>query len=127
LTVLDQSLPQLKNVHVEAALDEGKIVFLHKVMDGPTDESYGINVASLAELPINIIYRAKDILSKLEKNANYETNLLSKKNYQAPTYVEIMTPEEKRTLKMIKHADLENMKPLDALIYLASLKESLKQ
>jgi len=126
MTVLEESLPQLKNVHVEAVLEEGNIVFLYKVMDGPTDESYGINVASLAKLPASVIFRAKDILSKLESQAPYETKRLSKNNYVAPTFVEVTTPIEKKILQAVKLADVENMKPIDALVLLSSLKETLK-
>jgi DNA mismatch repair protein MutS len=66
LTDLDQTLNHLKNVHVQAKDKDGKIIFMHKVQDGPTDKSYGINVASLAELPDPLIKRAKVLLNNLE-------------------------------------------------------------
>ena len=56
----------LKNIHVSAKDESGKIIFLHKVKDGPVDKSYGINVAALAKLPKSLIARSKDILEKLE-------------------------------------------------------------
>ena len=48
LTVLEKELPQLKNVHVGAVEKDGEVVFLHKMMDGPADKSYGIHVAKIA-------------------------------------------------------------------------------
>ncbi|MEA4829368.1 MAG: DNA mismatch repair protein MutS, partial [Enterococcus thailandicus] len=48
LTVLDQELSQLKNVHVGAVEKDGEVVFLHKMMEGPADKSYGIHVAKIA-------------------------------------------------------------------------------
>ena len=68
LTDLDQSLSKLKNIHVSAKDEQGKIIFMHKIKEGPTDKSYGINVASLADLPKGLIERSKLILNDLEKN-----------------------------------------------------------
>ncbi|HDR5368113.1 DNA mismatch repair protein MutS [Bacillus anthracis] len=66
LTVLEDSLDQLKNVHVSAIEENGKVVFLHKIQDGAADKSYGIHVAQLAELPDSLIARAKEVLAQLE-------------------------------------------------------------
>jgi DNA mismatch repair protein MutS len=66
LTVLDQELKQLKNVHVGAIEKDGEVVFLHKVMDGPADKSYGIHVAKIAGLPTELLTRAASILAVLE-------------------------------------------------------------
>ncbi|CAM4016516.1 DNA mismatch repair protein MutS [Bacillus manliponensis] len=66
LTVLEDSLEQLKNVHVSAIEENGKVVFLHKIQEGAADKSYGIHVAELAELPESLISRAKEVLAQLE-------------------------------------------------------------
>lgn len=66
LTSLADNLPKLKNVHVSAMEEDGKVVFLHKVVDGAADRSYGIYVAELAELPSRLIARAKTILHEFE-------------------------------------------------------------
>lgn len=68
LTDLDKSLTHLKNVHVGAVEKNGELVFLHKVEDGPADQSYGIHVAKLAGMPDTLLKRANTILTKLEKN-----------------------------------------------------------
>lgn len=62
LTTLDKDLSHLRNVHVSAEEVHGDIVFLHKVLPGPVDKSYGINVAKLANIPLEVILRASDIL-----------------------------------------------------------------
>jgi DNA mismatch repair protein MutS len=69
LTDLDQTLPALKNVHVGAVEKNGELVFLHKVEDGPADQSYGIHVAKLAGMPASLLTRANDILQGLEEKA----------------------------------------------------------
>lgn len=66
LTVLDQELASLANIHVSAVEENGKVVFLHKIKEGPADKSYGIHVAQLAELPADLIKRASQILAELE-------------------------------------------------------------
>ncbi|SFI25024.1 MULTISPECIES: DNA mismatch repair protein MutS [unclassified Bacillus (in: firmicutes)] len=66
LTVLEESLDKLKNVHVSAIEENGKVVFLHKIQEGAADKSYGIHVAQLAELPDSLIARAKEVLAQLE-------------------------------------------------------------
>lgn len=79
LTTLDQTLECLKNVHVAANEYQGELIFLHKVKDGAVDDSYGIQVAKLADLPEEVINRAQVILDAFEKDnapvkANGETN-----------------------------------------------------
>lgn len=67
LTSLSADLKRLRNVHVSAIEEEGKITFLHKVKMGAIDKSYGIHVASLAQLPKEVIDRANEILDMYEK------------------------------------------------------------
>lgn len=67
LTSLDEELSKLKNVHVSAVEQNGKVVFLHKIKEGAADKSYGIHVAQLADLPSDLISRAAEILETLEK------------------------------------------------------------
>jgi DNA mismatch repair protein MutS len=69
LTVLDESLKRLQNVHVGATESNGELVFLHKIQPGPADKSYGIHVAKLAGLPEGLLHRANDILTHLEQQA----------------------------------------------------------
>ena len=127
LTTLEHSLPWLKNVHVEAKVgaDLDDLVFLHKVVEGPSDQSYGINVASLAKIPLEITLRAKDILEKLEKQGEYDEKVLSINNYQKPVIIDKTDSKLKELWELIKNADVDNMKPLDALVFLSNLKEKV--
>lgn len=74
LTTLDQELPSLKNVHVAADEYQGELIFLHKVKDGAVDDSYGIQVAKLANLPDEVINRAQVILDAFEQSQNASDN-----------------------------------------------------
>ncbi|MRG85319.1 DNA mismatch repair protein MutS [Salinibacillus xinjiangensis] len=134
LTSLDDSLTRLKNVHVKAEEHEGKVVFLHKIQDGAADESYGIHVAKLAELPEELIERAYDILHQFEETSG--SNSLPKVEekqldfFQAePEPVEqkpkVNTSEEK-VVKELKTLNLLNMTPMEAMNTLFSIQQKLK-
>ena len=129
LTIMDKSLPFLRNVHVEANADRfdetGELIFLHKVLPGPSDQSYGINVASLANIPQDVTLRAQDILNKLEKNSELDTKLLSKDNYVKPKIIDKRNPKEQAIINEIKNIDTDNLKPIDALILINELKEKV--
>lgn len=66
LTALADELPRLRNVHVGATMENGTLVFEHKMLAGPADKSYGIHVAKLAGMPQELLTRAAKILGALE-------------------------------------------------------------
>lgn len=66
LTALENELTRLQNVHVSATEKNGAVVFLHKVKKGAADKSYGIHVAQLAQLPEEILARARVLLANFE-------------------------------------------------------------
>ncbi|KAF0247157.1 MAG: DNA mismatch repair protein [Planctomycetota bacterium] len=66
LTELAKALPGLRNLHVQVRDYKGRIVFTHRIGQGPTDKSYGVHVAQLAGLPKPVIDRAGEILKRLE-------------------------------------------------------------
>ena len=125
LTILENDLPGLKNVHVSAEEINGDIVFMHKVLKGSVDQSYGINVAKLANIPLDVILRAKDILYKLESNEKKNIDL-SLSNYQAPLLYDSKTEKETFVLDSIKNANIYAMNPLEAMNLLSDLQKKLK-
>jgi len=66
LTDLETRCSRLQNRHVKAEEHDGQLIFMHKVMEGPSDKSYGIHVAQIAQLPTSLISRAKELLAALE-------------------------------------------------------------
>ncbi|WP_322518296.1 DNA mismatch repair protein MutS [Rhodopseudomonas palustris] len=68
LTALSARLPRLFNATVRVKEWRGEVVFLHEVLPGSADRSYGIQVAKLAGLPASVVARAKSVLAKLEAN-----------------------------------------------------------
>ena len=125
LTALEESLPNLKNVHVSAIEEKGNVVFVHKVLPGAIDKSYGINVAKLAKLPDEVILRANDLLIKLEQNSNYDKKM-SIEHYVQPLIFDSKTPQEQEVIDEIKQLNLNQTSPLEALNILDSLQKKLK-
>ena len=126
LTALEDSLSHLKNVHVSAENIDGEIVFLHKVQNGAIDKSYGINVAKLAKIPLDVILRANDLLNKLQEQNRIDSDKLSPYNYVAPLLYDSKTEVEKIVLNDLASMNLYEMNPLDALIKLNELQKKLK-
>ena len=106
----------IKNVHAGADISNDSIRFLYHIEDGPSGQSYGINVAKLAKLPEQVIVRADAILKSLEDN-NIEEKL---QNIEVQSVVKTSAVEE--TLKGI---DPMSLSPLDALSTLIELKKML--
>jgi DNA mismatch repair protein MutS len=69
LTDLERTLPRLKNYHMAATEQDGRVVFLHELRPGGADRSYGIHVAELAGIPQSVIRRASELLAELERRA----------------------------------------------------------
>ena len=124
LTVLEKDLKHLKNVHVSAIEENGKVTFLHKVKVGAVDKSYGIHVASLAKLPQSLIERANDVLSV------YEKKNIKKETFTQTSLFELTEseaePKVNETEEKIKNINPLEMTPMEALSFLYELNKEVK-
>ncbi|MFK3959240.1 DNA mismatch repair protein MutS [Pseudalkalibacillus hwajinpoensis] len=144
LTTLEEDLDRVKNVHVKAVEEKGRVVFLHRVHDGSADKSYGIHVAQLANLPIALIQRAEAILAEFE--AEPDALKAPKAPVEKKETVEVKEDDaqlaffdqaeekkktarssgEKAILDRLKSVDIMEMTPMDAINTLYELKKQLK-
>ena len=120
LTKLEEHFKRLKNVHVSALEENGKITFLHKIKDGSIDKSYGIHVAKLANLPDDLIKRANEILLTYENKKEVVISKqlsfdLDEKN------------EENEIEKKLKNINPLEITPMQALNILYDLINELKK
>ncbi|MDQ0206262.1 DNA mismatch repair protein MutS [Alkalicoccobacillus murimartini] len=147
LTEMEHSLTQLQNIHVSAAEQDGHVVFLHKVIDGPADRSYGIYVAELAGLPHTVTARAEKLLAELE-GAERETAASIDQSVETVQPTEIAesdhqlslfasdddekvskkapTKKEKQVLAAIGQADLMHLTPFEAMQLINEWQKNLK-
>ncbi|MFV0249460.1 MAG: DNA mismatch repair protein MutS [Bacilli bacterium] len=123
LTDLENTLPNLKNIHVSAKEENSNITFLHKIKNGSIDKSYGIHVASLAELPDTVINRADQILKIYEKN-----EIKRDKNVQQSIFTEkFEVVKESIVENELKKLNLLEITPLEAMNILYKLQEQSKK
>ena len=117
LTDMENKIPGIKNVHVSISESDGDITFLHKVMDGSVDKSYGINVAKLAGLPNNVIKRANELLEEFEnKNNNNNGNKVIKQ-------FELNFEENDELREYIRTINPLEVTPIEALAILDKIKK----
>lgn len=121
LTKLENDYPQAKNYRVAIQENEDGIIFLHKILKGGADKSYGIHVAKLAGLPTDVIKRAQKLLTELE-DKKWQKKKPTPKEEQFLLFSE--TPDDDISLK-IKSLDLNKTTPLEALQFLIKLQHDL--
>ena len=141
LTELAELLPAVKNVHVSVKETPNEIIFLRHVEPGSANKSYGIEVARLAGLPRSVIERAREVLKRHEQSEHQLSEKLTpgatdpvagavdggipsnghRRNHQEMLF----TPLDREVLDKLRAADLDQLKPLDALNLLADLKKQI--
>ena len=110
LTQLADLLPGIRNYNVAVTEADGKVVFLHKIVAGGADKSYGIHVAQLAGLPAPVIQRANEIMLELEKTSGRAVNINPHVAQQAALF-----PETSPLLDELGAADVNSLSPIEAL------------
>ena len=110
LTQLSDLLPGVRNYNVAVSEADGEVVFLHKIIAGGADRSYGIHVAQLAGLPRPVIQRAGEILKHLETSSGRAVKI----DPQVPQQLNLF-PETNPLLDELKEIDLNTLSPIEAL------------
>jgi DNA mismatch repair protein MutS len=110
LTQLAELLPGVRNYNVAVSEADGKVVFLHKIVAGGADRSYGIHVAQLAGLPKPVIARANEIMAELEKTSGRAVKISPHAAQQA-----LLFPETSPLLDELKMLDVNELSPIEAL------------
>jgi DNA mismatch repair protein MutS len=110
LTQLADLLPGVRNYNVAVNESGGQVVFLHKIIPGGADRSYGIHVGQLAGLPIPVVQRAEQILLQLEKSSGKAIQI----NPEIPHQM-VLFPETNPLLDDLKKLDINALSPIEAL------------
>ena len=121
---LENILPNLRNYHITVKETPDGLVFVRKVMPGGMSKSYGIEVARLAGLPINVVNRAKEVLNLIEKENAIEVRRKTGKVIQATLFGGCDYDD---IIEEIRKMDIMNMTPLEALNRLHQLKKKIDE
>ncbi len=135
LTELTQTLKRAKNLHVTVKEAKDEVIFLRKIKEGPSDRSFGIQVAKLAGIPKEVIFRAKDILLDLERKEREEISRRKSTRFrreidphQIPLFPELSHEEKiKKIREKLSSIDINKITPLQALLILSEVKEEIEK
>ena len=116
-------LPRVKNFNVAVAEEGDKVIFLHKIVPGGTDRSYGIHVAQLAGLPKSVIIRAQEVLAELESHASKKSKVPRRK---APLQIPLFS-KGSLLADEIARLDIDSLSPLEAITKLYELKRMAQE
>jgi len=126
LIQLAETLPHVRNYNVAVSDENGKVVFLHKVIEGGADRSYGVHVAQLAGLPPAVVHRAEALLQELEGGKTTDDRRPTTDAQQPDDAVQLsMFAESSPALDKLKSLDPNALSPLEALMALFELKKLL--
>jgi len=118
LVDLADILPRVKNFNVAVAEEGNKVVFLHRIVSGGTDRSYGIHVAQLAGLPRTVIARAQEVLDELEGHPSKKGKVSRQKtSLQIPLFT-----QDSILVDEIDRLEIDSLSPLEAITKLYELK-----
>ena len=129
LTALADRLPRVRNLSVAVSDRDGEVVFLHRIVQGGADRSYGVHVAQLAGLPRPLIARAEELLAEHESAPTKGRGTRGKRPLPGAPPQSAMPlfggvpPEASRILAALRELDLDNLTPRQALDKLAELRE----
>jgi DNA mismatch repair protein MutS len=133
LTDLAQRHEGVCNMNVAVREWQDEIVFLHKIVDGGTDRSYGIHVARLAGVPDELIVRAKSILRDLEEDAEGLAPRISARSSETrkadgssgSQQLSLFAAQKSAIERELEALDLDRLAPIDALLKLKQWREQL--
>lgn len=138
LNMLEGRIRGIFNAHVEVEEKDGEVLFLHRIHDGGTDDSYGIEVARLAGVPQDVLLRAKEILSILEKDKKIEaatpgSDEMENTAIPLPGQMTLFSNSTDRAAKIdpireeLARLDISKMTPLEAMNILYAMIERVKE
>ena len=129
LVQLAQTKSRVRNYNVAVKEYNGQVIFLRKLQPGGTSRSYGIAVARLAGLPVEVLERAQEVLENLEKGGMNVAGIprLARSKKKKPSFqLELFESPGDDLNEMVRDMDIDGMTPLNALNKLAELKRMAK-
>lgn len=116
------------NSHIAVSEQDNEIVFLHQIFPGGTDDSYGIDVAKLAGVPVSVVNRARELVMQLEADNKGKRLVMRKGSKTQKDQIDIFSTarsvqEADKLIDEIDKIDVDHLRPIDALSKIIDLKE----
>ncbi len=126
LTELEQQLSSVRNLHLSVKEVNDSILFIRKVEPGAADRSYGIEVARLAGLPLQVIERARSVLLHHEVREHSVSDELAPSDASAPLQIKLFEPVNQGLADRIRALNINEIRPVEALQILQELQQELR-
>lgn len=126
LVLLEDKLPGVRNYNVQVKEQEDEVVFMHRIIRGATDRSYGIYVAKISGIPRVVISRANDILNELENTQSQKFSPRTIDYRQQLSFGNLETKDDE-VRKQIEEIDIDTLTPLDALLKIKDIQENISR
>ncbi|MEN6309575.1 MAG: DNA mismatch repair protein MutS [Anaerohalosphaeraceae bacterium] len=128
LTALAELLANVRNYNVAVREWAGEVVFLHKIIPGGADKSYGIHVAKLAGLPKDIIKRSTEILADLESTFTREAHGTQLAKHKTAADEDLLFIRKHKTvLDKLKEIDVNRLTPIEAINLMGEIQEQMEE
>ena len=126
LTQLANTLPRVRNFNVAVTEEDGRVVFLHSMVPGGADKSYGIHVAQLAGLPKSVVIRAWEVLADLEEYGHGKAGRVAGRRTKEVAVQMPLLGGGSEVVEHLLEIDVANMTPLEAINVLYQLQQRAK-
>ncbi|HEX2973183.1 MAG TPA: DNA mismatch repair protein MutS, partial [Tepidisphaeraceae bacterium] len=126
LTELSREFAGVRNLNVAVREWQDQVIFLHRIIEGGTDRSYGIHVARLAGVPRPVLQRAKELLSQLEVHQVNQPFTIKKRGQHDPNQLDLFADPSSELLTALRGLDLDNLTARQAFDLLTQWKEKYK-
>jgi DNA mismatch repair protein MutS len=129
LVELAKMLPRIQSMNVAVTEEEGRVVFLHKIIPGGADKSYGVHVAQLAGIPRPVVHRAEEILAELERKGDEQARRKTMRGIQPPTVMQmtLFSAEQHPLIEELKHLAIDELTPIEAISKLYELQKRARE
>ncbi|MFC1913233.1 DNA mismatch repair protein MutS [Chloroflexota bacterium] len=120
-------LPGVRNFNVSVVEEGGEVIFLHKILPGGVDKSYGVHVAKLAGLPKSVVHRAEEVLLELETDSSRMRKASKGRRKKEGTPQLPLFGQRSQLLEELGKLDINSLTPLEALTKLYELQQKVKE
>src|SRR5437016_5476597 len=129
LVEVAQMLPRIRCMNVAVSEEEGHVVFLHKIVPGGADRSYGLHVAQLAGIPRPVIHRAEEILEELEHKGDAKARRKAMKDLPTPMAMQmtLFAAEQHPVVEELKQLAIDELTPIEAIGKLYELQQKARR